>query len=82
MKKENILRVHTTIRREHTNSTRITLDGTCHGTKKEGKKANKFSTTTNPVMKWFRAKILPLMIKLGSGQIAEVYNYKTGWVKK
>ena len=48
----------------------------------QARKQGKFSTMTNPIMKWFRAKILPLMIKLGSGQIDEVYNYKTDWNKK
>ncbi|MCH9657313.1 hypothetical protein K0U27_01235 [archaeon] len=48
----------------------------------QARKQGKFSTMTNPILKWFRVKILPLMIKLGSGQIDEVYNYKTDWDKK
>ena len=45
----------------------------------QARKQGKFSTMTNPVMKWFRAKILPLMIKHGSSQLDEIYNYKTDW---
>lgn len=48
----------------------------------QARKQGKFSTMRNPVMKWFRAKLLPMMIKLGSSQLDEVYNYKTNWDEK
>ena len=45
----------------------------------QSRKQGKFSTMRNPVMKWFRWKILPFMLKCASGQLDEIYNYKTNW---
>ncbi len=48
----------------------------------QARKQVKSSTMTNPVMKCFRAKILPLMIKLDPSQTDETYSCKTDWDKK
>lgn len=48
----------------------------------QARKQGKFSTMSNPILKWIRAKILPFMIKRGSSQLDEIYNYKTNWDEK
>lgn len=48
----------------------------------QARRQGKFSTMTNLIMKWFRVKLLPLMMKRGSTQLDEIYNYKTDWDKK
>ncbi len=48
----------------------------------QARRQGKFCTMTNLIMKWFRAKLLPLVMKHGSSHLDEIYNYKTDWDEK
>ena len=40
----------------------------------QARRQGKFCTMTNLIMKWFRAKLLPLVMKYGSSQLDKIYN--------
>ena len=39
-------------------------------------------TTTNPIKKWFRNKMIPMMIKRGNEPFDWIYSYKVDWDEK
>lgn len=54
-------------------------------TEKVVKMAQKYGdafTTTNPIKKWFRNKMIPMMIKRGNEPFDWIYSYKVDWDEK